>query len=75
MPYFVFRLGPMGIPELVATESRYRAARNQVRERRETDADQPPDRVRMVFAENEIEAVDLLVNPRPRDPAFDAEDD
>lgn len=74
MPYFVFHLGALNVPELVATEPRYRDARNRMRSRREAEPDEPADRVRMVFAENEIEAIDLLLNPRPRDPALDAED-
>ncbi|MGE0312340.1 MAG: hypothetical protein AB7P21_12060 [Lautropia sp.] len=75
MPYYLYRFGPLDIPERVGEEAGYRAARARLDALRAQSTGAPPGRLRMVFASNEIEATDLLTNPRPPDPSVAAEDD
>lgn len=75
MPYYVYRSGPLGIPELLGQDASYRTAKRLLTGLRAQAPAGLGERVRMVFAANEIEAVDLLTNPRAVDPAGEAEDD
>lgn len=75
MPYYVYRSGPLGIPELLGQDPGYRAAKLLLTGLRAQEPAGQGERVRMVFAANEIEAVDLLTNPRAVDPSREAEDD
>ncbi len=74
MPYYVFRLGGLaGLPEYLAEAPGYRDAKALMRELRERESD-PAAQIRMVFAANEIEAADLLAQPREPDPSLNADD-
>ncbi len=75
MPYFVFRFGPIGIPELLGQDAVYKAARARMAAARAQSVGATDERVRMVFAANEIEAIDLLTSPRAPDASSAAEDD
>lgn len=75
MPYFVFRTtGVVGLPECLAQAPSYREAKAVLRDMR---AREPGDAaaIRMVFANNEIEAADLLTQPREPDPSLYGADD
>ncbi len=75
MPYFVFRLaGIVGLPECLAQASSYREAKTMVRELRAREVGDAAA-IRMVFAANEIEAADLLTQPREPDPSLYGADD
>lgn len=75
MPYFVFRMGGVvGLPERLAEAPSYREAKALLRELRSREGgDAAP--IRMVFAANEIEAADLLTQPRTPDPSLYGADD
>ncbi|MBX3614532.1 MAG: hypothetical protein KF786_13265 [Burkholderiaceae bacterium] len=75
MPYFVFRIaGIVGLPERLAEAPSYREAKAILRELRAREGgDAAP--IRMVFAANEIEAADLLTQPREPDPSLYGADD
>jgi len=74
MPYFVFRLGGLaGLPQALAELPSYREAKTTMRALRE-QAGEDAALIRMVFATNEIEAADLLTQPRAPDPSMNADD-
>jgi len=74
MPYYVFRLGGLaGLPEALAEVSSYREAKTRMRALRE-QAGEDAASIRMIFAANEIEAADLLTQPRAPDPSMNADD-
>ncbi len=74
MPYFVFRMASVaGLPECLAEAPTYREARSILRELRAREGEAA--QVRMVFAANEIEAADLLTQPRTPDPSLYGADD
>jgi hypothetical protein len=75
MPYFVFRPGALGLPEKVAEAPSYREAKALLAEFRRRPDVADPAAVRMIFAANEIEAADLLTQPRAPDPAMGGDDD
>ena len=66
MPYFIYRLGQLGVPECLDSAPGYRDAKALLRAHRERDADDTT--IRMIFADNEIAAVDLLTTPREPPP-------
>ena len=75
MPYFVFRLGGLaGLPEPLAEARGYREAKALMRELRSKPGEDAAS-IRMVFAANEIEAADLLAQPRAPDPSAYGADD
>ncbi|HEY5633800.1 MAG TPA: hypothetical protein VIT02_08560 [Burkholderiaceae bacterium] len=74
MPYYVFRTaGLLGLPERLGEAPGYRDAKALMTEIR-AQADDPAS-IRMVFAANEIEAADLLTQPREPDPSLAGDDD
>ena len=75
MPYFVFRMGGLiGLPERLAEAPSYREAKAFIRELRGREgADAAP--IRMMFAANEFEAIELLTQPREPDPSLYGADD
>ncbi len=75
MPYFVFRMGGLaGLPEPLAEAPSYREAKAIIRELRGREgADAAP--IRMMFAANEFEAIELLTQPREPDPSLYGADD
>ncbi len=75
MPYFVFRTASvLGLPERLADAPSYREAKAMMVELRARPGEDPT-RIRMVFAANEVEAADLLTQPRTPDPSMDGADD
>ncbi|MEK9775750.1 MAG: hypothetical protein VW339_06340 [Quisquiliibacterium sp.] len=88
MPYYVLKFGALGLPETLAQAASYREAKallNAARAQSEhASATQPnrtdtqssaPPLIRMIFAANEIEAADLLTQPRAPDPSAYGADD
>ncbi len=75
MPYFVFRLASIaGLPECLAQAPAYREAKTLMHRLRE-QAGEDAAPIRMVFAADEIEAADLLTQPREPDPSDYGADD
>ena len=73
MPYYVYRIGTLGIPEKLGSASGYREAKAMLRSAREAP-DAGAGLVRMIFAQHELEAEDLLTHPRAADPTAEGED-
>jgi len=73
VPYYVYRIGTLGIPERLGSAPGYREAKAMLRAAREAP-DAGPGLVRMVFAQHELEAEDLLTHPRVVDPTVEGED-
>lgn len=71
MPYFVFRIDHALARTCLASFDDYRAARAAVRARRAEDDALPAESFRMVFAEDEFQAEQLLAMPRTRTPSED----
>lgn len=65
MPYFVFRVLSFKRLEKVADFTTYKEAANQLRARRRETPAGADYRYRMIFAENEHQAEDLLLQERP----------
>ncbi len=68
MPYFVYRISPAKRLELVSSFETYKDAKRLARTMRAQLGEQPADTVRVIFAQNDAEAVRLLSEkrePRP----------
>ena len=68
MPYYIYRIFPFGRLEKVDALPNYREASARLRALRK---DIPPGadwQARMIFAENELQAEDLLSQPRAPEP-------
>ena len=64
MPYFIYRIAPDKQLECLEQHPKYRPAREQARQMRAEQASNDPDTIKMIFAENRIEAERLLLTPR-----------
>jgi hypothetical protein len=74
MPYYIFRTASLlGLPERLGEAPGYRDAKAMMTGLRDKADD--PSAIRMVFAANEIEAADLLTQPREPDPSLAGDDD
>ena len=70
MPYYIYRivtLGPVRRLEELGEQSAYREAADLVKRLRADSGDQPGT-VRMIFAENRLQAEELLSETRPPEP-------
>lgn len=68
MPYYIYELSPPAAPRRLGEHDQYRAARNDVRERRKLIGPGQDVTVRMVFAPNPEAAVVLLTTRREAPP-------
>lgn len=68
MPYFVYKIGHLGILEAAGVADRYQDAKARATELRRDAA--TPEAVRIVFAANELEAEELLSRPPRSGPAM-----
>ena len=64
MPYFVYRIEQGKKLQYIDKFEKYREAREYVRQLRPQQSADEPGKVRMVFAENQMEAETLLLTPR-----------
>jgi len=70
MPYYVYRItqvGPIRQLESIADHALYRDAAAQVRMLRK-DSDPALGHFRLIFAENQLQAEELLLEVRPPEP-------
>ncbi|MBX3636178.1 MAG: hypothetical protein KF683_12480 [Rubrivivax sp.] len=74
MPYFVFRVGALGVLSKLAEFPSFREASAHAKAQRAADAPGTPGRVKVMFADNELAAEDLLSQVREAPPHI-AEDD
>ncbi|HSC00234.1 MAG TPA: hypothetical protein VLE45_09990 [Burkholderiaceae bacterium] len=70
MPYFVYRVKPFAQLEKLAEFSEFAAASAHAKALR-ARLDQPADRIRIMFAEHQQQAEDLLCEVRDARPAGD----
>jgi hypothetical protein len=74
MPYYIYRIGMLGVPSKLAEFSSFRDASTHAKALRAADAPGTPGRVKVLFADNELVAEDLLGQVREPGPSV-AEDD
>jgi hypothetical protein len=71
MPYYIYRVTPLGPVRQLAKISQFEifkeASNEAKRLRRETDL-APGELIKTIFAENELQAEELLNEPRGEDP-------
>ncbi|MCX7672916.1 MAG: hypothetical protein N2Z63_04850 [Thiobacillaceae bacterium] len=74
MPYFIYKIGPLNILQKQGVAQSFREAKAAVNAlRRELDPASGVT-VRMIFADNELAAEDLLSQPRELDPTLAGDD-
>lgn len=73
MPYFVYRVRPFAQLEALAQYPTFAEASQQANAIRAAEPGQPPRRVRVIFAEDALQAEDLLL--QVREPLPGGEDD
>lgn len=74
MPYYIYRIGPLNILEKQGQAESFkeaRAAANALRKQLDPNAGQV---IKMIFAENELQAEDTLSKPRELDPSLAGDD-
>jgi hypothetical protein len=64
MPYYVYRVGTLGLLTKLGEFPAFRDASSFAKAQRAGDAPGTPGRVRVMFADNELAAEDLLSAPR-----------
>lgn len=71
MPYFIYRVLPLGLLQKVTQFDRFGEASAHAKALRAADAAGAPAKVRVVFADNELQAEDLLSQVREAAPGGD----
>lgn len=74
MPYYVFRVGMFNVLEKQGEWTSFKEARAQVNELRRTLDPRTGDKYRMIFAENELGAQEMLTAERELDPRLSGDD-
>jgi hypothetical protein len=71
MPYYLYRIMPLGVLRKLDQFERFAEASAQAKALRAADAPGTPGRIKVMFAENELQAEDLLGQVREAGPAGD----
>ncbi len=71
MSYFVYRVAPVGALTLIGEFGAYKDAKACATDHRANQEAADPDRVRIVFAADTLEAEQLITMPRERQPSED----
>jgi len=71
MPYFVFKVRPFTLPEKLAEFAAFAEASSHAKSLRAAQAGGDPVRIKVMFAENQQQAEDLLCEIREPRPAGD----
>ncbi|MCW5665939.1 MAG: hypothetical protein KIT35_19080 [Piscinibacter sp.] len=71
MPYYLYRIMPLGVLRKLDQFDRFAEASARAKALRAADAPGTPGRVKVMFAENELQAEDLLGQVREAGPAGD----
>ena len=74
MPYYVYRVGPLGVLTKLAEFAAFREASAHAKAARVSQASAGPGRVKVMFADNELAAEDLLSQVREPGPAIGDDD-
>ncbi|MCM2477931.1 hypothetical protein [Serpentinimonas maccroryi] len=64
MPYYIYRIKPFGQLELLEEHGAFAAASGQAKTLRAALLPNSPDKVKVIFAENALQAEDLLCQVR-----------
>ena len=71
MPYYIFKIGPMSILDKQGQADSYKEAKAIANESRRHLDPNSGQVVKMIFADNELTAEDVLSQPRELDEGFD----
>ena len=71
MPYYIYRVMPLGLLHKLAQFDRFAEASAHAKALRAADAPGAQGRVKVMYAENELQAEDLLGQVREAGPAGD----
>lgn len=71
MPYYLYRIMPLGVLRKLEQFERYADASARAKALRAADAPGTPGRIKLMFAENELQAEDLLGQVREAGPSGD----
>lgn len=71
MPYYLYRIQPLGLLKKLDQFERFAEASAQAKALRAADAPGTPGKVKLMFAENELQAEDLLSQVREAGPSGD----
>lgn len=74
MPYFIYKVGPLSILNKQAQADSFKEAKALANELRKGLAPNSGTLVKMIFAENELQAEDTLSQPRELDPSLAGDD-
>lgn len=72
MPYYIYRIGALNILTKLGEAAGFKEARTLANEQRKHAP--AGERVRMIFADNELAAEELLNSPRELDPSLSGDD-
>jgi hypothetical protein len=64
MPYYIYKIGPLNILAKLGTAENFKDAKRIANEHRKTLLPNSGQSVKMMFAENELAAEDMLSQPR-----------
>lgn len=71
MPYFVYHIKPFGQLKLLSEFDQYAPASEQAKQLRNQLALPPAERIKVIFAQDALQAEDLLCALRPAPPLGD----
>jgi hypothetical protein len=74
MPYYIYRVGPMGILSKQDEADTFKAAKTLANELRKGLDPASGQVIKMMFADNELAAEDILSQPRELDPSLAGDD-
>jgi hypothetical protein len=74
MPYYIYRVGPMGILAKQDEADTFKAAKTLANELRKGLDPASGQVIKMMFADNELAAEDILSQPRELDPSLAGDD-
>ena len=74
MPYYIYKIGPLNILEKQGEAPSFKEARTLANELRKQLDPNSGQTVKMIFAENELQAEDTLSQPRELDPTLSGDD-
>lgn len=74
MPYYLYKIGPLNILEKLGQEDSFKAAKAAASQLRKALDPNSGTRIKMIFADNELQAEDTLLEPRELDPSLAGDD-
>ncbi len=74
MPYFIYQIGPLNILNKRAQADSFKEAKQLANDLRKGLDPMTGSQIKMIFAENELQAEDTLAQPRELDPSLAGDD-